>query len=117
MTGGRIVGPDTVRFDRLLPGTVEDVWDLLIRPEHLAKWMAEVTLDAAVGGKVVLRWTLYHDPDTGEDAEVSLGTIVRFEPPRLISYTWNEPSTDPRAQGRSTSLVTFHLSPLGTGFS
>ena len=35
---GRIVNETMVRFERVLPGPVERVWEFLTRGEHIAEW-------------------------------------------------------------------------------
>jgi hypothetical protein len=37
----QMLDADTVRFERLLPGPIERVWDHLTRPELRRTWMAE----------------------------------------------------------------------------
>jgi uncharacterized protein YndB with AHSA1/START domain len=36
---GQVIDGDAVRFERLLPGLIERVWDFLTKPEHLATWL------------------------------------------------------------------------------
>jgi uncharacterized protein YndB with AHSA1/START domain len=36
---GQVIHGDAVRFERLLPGPIERVWDFLTKPEHLATWL------------------------------------------------------------------------------
>jgi hypothetical protein len=52
---GKIVDSSTVRFERLLPGPIERVWDHLTKPEFLATWLAVGQMDARVGGRVELQ--------------------------------------------------------------
>ena len=37
---GRFTAPDTIRFERFLPGTIERVWSYLVDSEKRGKWLA-----------------------------------------------------------------------------
>ncbi len=43
-----------VRFERLLPGPIERVWDYLTKAELLSGWFGNGEIEARVGGKVSL---------------------------------------------------------------
>lgn len=88
----------TVRFDRLLPGPIERVWEHLTRPEMLAGWLAGGVFEPREGGAVDLRFT-------NDDALT--GVVTVWEPPRRLAYTWRE-------QG-SESVVSFELTPQDDG--
>jgi uncharacterized protein YndB with AHSA1/START domain len=85
----------TVRFERRLEASVEEVWDALVDPERLRRWLAEASVDAREGGSVELRFT----DETG--GRVS-GTIRVFDPPRTLEYEW-------RFEGERDSVVRFEL--------
>ena len=52
---GTLVDATTVRFERLLPGPIERVWDHLTRPELLTTWLsAAASMDLRDGGKIQL---------------------------------------------------------------
>jgi uncharacterized protein YndB with AHSA1/START domain len=42
---GTIIAPNTIRFERLLPGPIERVWAYLTDPEKRAKWLASGPMD------------------------------------------------------------------------
>jgi uncharacterized protein YndB with AHSA1/START domain len=44
----------SVRFERLLPGPIERVWDYLTKPEYMKTWLAVAKVDLRVGGTVEL---------------------------------------------------------------
>lgn len=109
---GEMIETETIRFERLLPGPIERVWDYLTDSDKRGKWLASGKMDSRVGGTVELIFK--HDnlskhpdpiPDKYKDfGEVSTmqGTITNYDPPHLLSYTWGEASgTD--------SEVTFEL--------
>ena len=56
---GKVLSPDTIRFERLLPGPIERVWAYLTEPEKRAQWLAGGAMEGHVGGAV--RLLLQHD--------------------------------------------------------
>lgn len=107
------VATDTVRFERLLPGPIERVWEYLVDPDKRGQWFASGMLEPRVGGTFALRFE-----NAGLTAEPvperyqghagvfeGLERITQFEPPRLLAFTWTG------ADGASE--VSFELSPAG----
>lgn len=111
---GTLPEPGTVRFERLLPGPAERIWDYLTKSELKAKWLSAGDVEPRVGGKVELNF--YHKnlskqddpfPEKYKDLEDGVsytGKVTQWNPPRLLSYTWAEESDD-------VSEVTFELIP------
>ena len=95
---GQYPAARTVRFDRLLPGPIERVWDHLTRPELLAGWLAGGVLEGRPGGQVALTF--------GNEHGLS-GEVVTWEPPRRLAYIWREADAE--------SLVNFDLTPEAAG--
>lgn len=102
-----------MRFQRVLPGPVERVWDYLTDPEKRALWLAGGPMELREGGRVELRFrhadlsprkepTPERFRDFVEGAVVE-GRVTRCEPPRLLAYTWGEDT--------GHSEVTFELTP------
>lgn len=101
-----------VRIVRTLPGPIERVWDYLTDPEKRARWFAGGPMEPRKGGKVELFFQHKNiAPDeeppeefkaAHEDGFTMPGTILRWEPPRVLSYTFDE-----------NSEVTFELSHVG----
>ncbi len=75
-------GAHEVRFVRTLAQPIAKVWAALTDPAVLRKWIGEVTIEPRVGGKFILHFA-------GSTA-VMTGEITRFEPPRVLEYTWTE---------------------------
>lgn len=109
---GTFSQPETLRFERLLPGPIERVWDYLTKSELKAKWLAAGDVEPRVGGKVKLQ---FHHKDLSEkkdpipekyksmeDGIYFEGRVVDWNPPHLLSYTWGE-------ETGAESLVTFEL--------
>ncbi len=115
---GVVTGPGSVRFERVLPGSIERAWAYLTEPEKRAKWLAGGEMELWVGGRIDLRFlhadlspTVEPTPDRYKRFEggCSLGgTVTRCEPPRLLSFTWGEGSP-------GVSEVTFDLMPRDGG--
>ena len=84
-----------VRFERLLPAPLERVWAYLADDDLRATWLAGGSIDPRVGGVIDLdmkhsRITAEPVPDDGYEDHHELGTIIAFEPPHVLSYTWGE---------------------------
>ena len=111
---GEVIAPETVRFERALPGSLEQVWAYLTESDKRGLWLAPGTMEPRVGGRVELRFNhadLSPLPDTeanpGEPCRVH-GEVTEWDPPRRLSYTWGE------APGED-SEVTFELAADGGG--
>ncbi|MEO7597391.1 MAG: SRPBCC family protein, partial [Opitutus sp.] len=98
---------------RTLPGPIERVWDYLTDAEKRSRWFAGGQMEPRTGGKMELIFRHknispdetppeshkeHHDPGS-----TMAGTILRWEPPRVLSYTFDE-----------NSDVTFELTPQGS---
>jgi uncharacterized protein YndB with AHSA1/START domain len=109
---GKFNGPAEVRLIRTLPGPIERVWDYLTDPEKRARWFAGGLCEPKVGGKNDLIFQHKNlSPNEEPPAQYKQmndegfkmpSVILRFEPPRLLSYTFDDASD-----------VTFELTPQG----
>jgi len=104
--------PDTIRLERMLDAPVETVWRYLTEGELRAQWFAGGN-DAVEGGDLDLVFD--HDNLSADDAPypadyakykgaVSHEKVVRFEPRRVLAYTFGE--------GKN-GIATFELFPEG----
>lgn len=128
-------GRGELRLVRTLPGPIERVWDYLTDPEKRARWFAGGTTESRQGGKIVLVFKhkniapdetppehLKQHHDAGE---TMTGTILRWEPPRVLSYTFSDDSDvtfELTPQGKEVLLVLTHRSrgedlPYVSGFA
>lgn len=111
---GKVIAPDTIRFERLLPGPIERVWAYLTDSEKRAKWLASGPMDLRVGGDVELTWkhseldTVKPDeaPEKYRNPHTMKARITRCEPPHVLGYTWG-------ARAEALSEVVFELSQQG----
>jgi uncharacterized protein YndB with AHSA1/START domain len=106
--------PGTIRFERLLPGPAERIWDYLTKSELKAKWLSAGDVEPRVGGKVEFRFrhsdlSEADDPIPEkykhmEDGTYFEGRVTAWDPPRLLRYTWGEETGE-------VSEVTYELIP------
>lgn len=100
----------TVRVQRIMPATPEDVFDEWLDPESLREWMCprpvrcvEVTVEPHIGGK------FRFDVDDEGTSVLITGRFVSVDRPRLLSFTWtNSYWADPTA----ASVVTVTFEPI-----
>jgi len=73
----------TLTFHRVYSHRIEHVWDAISTPEGLRGWLmvTEATIDRRVGGRIEMK--------SGPARFHSKGTILAWEPPRLLEYEWN----------------------------
>lgn len=111
---GVVTQPDTIRFERVLPGPIERLWAYLTESDKRATWLASGGMELRAGGMVELA---FRNADLGPEAPperfrrqaraVTMhGRVLRCEPPRLLIFTWGSEAGEP-------SEVTFELSPRG----
>ena len=53
---GVVLDASTVRFERVLPGPIERVWEFLTDPVQRGKWFAGGPMEPRVGGKLELQF-------------------------------------------------------------
>ena len=97
---GERIDESTVRFERLLPGPIERVWEYLTDGDKRARWFCGGNTDLRVGGKVEMHFhnaSLSTQPDIDppekyRDMPEKMsfgGTVTQCEPPRLLAHTWD----------------------------
>ena len=114
---GRITAPAEVRFERLLPGPIEMVWEFLVDSDKRGQWLASGPMELKEGGAIELRFQhrdlsphkvappeRYKEMD--EKGHVAHERVLRVEPPRLLVISWDGKSWE-------KSEVTFELVPEG----
>jgi uncharacterized protein YndB with AHSA1/START domain len=103
---GERIDDTTVRFERLLPGPIERVWEYLTDGDKRATWLCGGETELRVGGKVEMHFhnaSLSTEPDIDPPAKYSdmpekvsyTGTVTQCDPPRLLAFNWDvddEPS-------------------------
>jgi uncharacterized protein YndB with AHSA1/START domain len=88
------------RFECLLPGPAERVWDHLTNCEKLAGWFgADGTIEPREGGAVRLMGGHIR------------GVVTQWKPARKLTYTWNVFRPGQDEAGYPESYVSFELEP------
>ncbi len=96
---GERLDESTVRFERLLPGPIERVWQYLTEGDKRAQWLAGGRTELSVDGLVELEFqngTLSPLPDDpppqkycGLPEKMSYtGRVLKCEAPYQLSHTW-----------------------------
>jgi uncharacterized protein YndB with AHSA1/START domain len=98
---GRLSKVPMVRFERLLPGPVERVWQFLTDTARLPGWFGDGTIEPRPGGAVRLM---------GGHVR---GVVTQWHPPRRLAYTWNVFAPGEDASPYPESYLTFELEPRG----
>jgi len=88
-----------VRFERLLPGPAEHIWEFLTDASHLPGWFGDGSIEPRVGGAVTLM---------GGHVR---GTVTRWMPPTELVYTWNVYDPGGGPSNYPESYVRFDLEP------
>ena len=97
---GERVDKSTVRFERLLPGPIDRVWENLTDGDKRATWLAGGETELRVGGRVELHFknaSLSTQPDIDPPEKYKDlpettsfgGTVTRCEPKNLLAFTWD----------------------------
>lgn len=96
---GELIKPDTLRFERVLPGPIEKVWKYLTDSELRGKWLASGEMDLREGGEIT--FFFFHDNLSPQPDQVpekyknmseghhSKGTVLQVEPPHLLKFSWD----------------------------
>lgn len=119
---GRIIAPAEVRFERLLPGPIETVWEFLTDSEKRGEWLASGPMDLKVGGKA--KFTFRHSElsphkapppakykDIDAKSPTSEHTITAIDAPHLLTFTWppnSEVTFELEEQGSQVLLTVTH---------
>ena len=96
---GERLDKTTVRFERLLPGPIERVWEYIIDGEKRATWLAGGHTELVVDGAIELHFDnnslspLPDDPPPEKycglpEKMIYTGRVTRCDPPHLLAHTW-----------------------------
>lgn len=96
----------TLTFRRSYPHAPEHVWDAIATPEGLRAWLmcTHAVIDGRVGGRF--------DLISGAGAYRSTGTILAWDPPRVLEYEWNVQPLPEMPRGEH-AIFRYELTPDG----
>ncbi|WHZ12132.1 MAG: Ligand-binding SRPBCC domain protein family [Burkholderiaceae bacterium] len=77
----RVAGGVEGSLERLIEHDREAVWHMLTEPRGLAQWLAPGSIELRTGGAVRIDFV-----DSGTVIE---STVLEFDPPRLLEYSWS----------------------------
>jgi uncharacterized protein YndB with AHSA1/START domain len=111
---GVITEAGAIRFERLLPGPIERVWNYLVDSDKRRTWLAQGPMELRPGGTVQMTWRnselapdeVMPEKFAGQEGHSMKGEILEAEPPRRLVYTWPEDNGD-------ESEVSFELADRG----
>jgi uncharacterized protein YndB with AHSA1/START domain len=118
---GSVPARGAIRFERLLPGPIERVWDFLVDSEKRGRWLATGVMPTAIGTPFKLRFM--HDDLSPEQAplpekyaEFADGcdldcSLTAYDPPHEIAYRWegaSEVRFRLKAEGNQVRLTLIH---------
>lgn len=106
---GVLIGPDTLRIQRLLPGPIERVWSYLVDSELRKLWFAEAEFEPVAGESFELVWrnderagAKSPRPDDVSEEHRMQSEVIIADAPRKLVIAW-----------ANTGNVTFELEPQG----
>ncbi len=110
----RFTSPTSLRIERLLPGPIERAWAYVTESDKRASWFASGKWDLRVGGRIELVFdhaSLSSEKETPEKYREHMGVrmtgeILRIDPPRLVSFRWDDEE--------GGTEVTFELTAKGS---
>lgn len=70
-----------VRLDRVFEHDQSSVWSMLTEPQALCQWLAPGSIELRLDGAVHIDFA-----DSGATID---STVLRFDPPRLLEYSWS----------------------------
>ena len=96
---GVITESGAIRFERLLPGPIERLWDSLVDSDMRRTWLAKGPMELRPGGAAEMTWRNSElarpDETTPEkyaryEGYTMKGQVLEAEPPKRLVYTWPE---------------------------
>ncbi|MEP6568086.1 MAG: SRPBCC family protein [Mesorhizobium sp.] len=93
---GELIEPATLKIERLLPGTVERVWEYLTQSDLRRQWLAAGEMEMKAGTPFELTWRNDELTDPPGERPAGFGDehrmqsrIVECDPPRKLTIAWS----------------------------
>ncbi|WP_199096199.1 SRPBCC domain-containing protein [Dyella sp. ASV21] len=96
------LAPDTIRFERRLPGTAERVWSYLVDSDKRSQWLASGAMEPRAGSEFQMHFlhsSLSHTPvppperfKAYGDGATTRHRVLACEPPHKLVITWGDRS-------------------------
>lgn len=97
--------PDRIEREVTIDAPREVVWEVVTRPEHVARWFSDAAeIDLRPGGAALLTW---------HEHGAARARVERVEPPRRFAFRWMR-GAESLEEGLST-LVEFELTARDDG--
>lgn len=91
-------GAGVLRMTERIAAPRETVFDFLVDPEKMVRWMGtEADLDATPGGRFEINVT---------GSDIASGTYLEIDPPERVVFTWGWKGSADVSPGSSTVTVT-----------
>lgn len=87
---GTVIEGNTIRFQQLLPGPIETVWEFLTNPSMLPLWLADGRIECRDAGWVDLHFNVEELPERKDGGAHIVGIVSECTPPAVLSYSWND---------------------------
>jgi uncharacterized protein YndB with AHSA1/START domain len=100
---GKVTNEHTIRFERLLDGTKEEVWRYFTESDRLSQWLAEGKIETQFGGRVELDFALGRNPGNPEAKTRVKGLVSRAEENKALCFSWEDET------GGVSSLLSIEL--------
>lgn len=108
-TGGVPDSLAPITAEAVVAAPVTEVWKCWTSSEGIRSFLTEANVELRVGGP----FELFFDGDAPAGQRGSEGcTILSYEPPNMLSFSWNAPPKFEHARARHTWVV-LHLEPKG----
>jgi uncharacterized protein YndB with AHSA1/START domain len=98
---------DQIELETLVHASIERVWEMLTKQEHVAQWYAfgGAEIDLRLGGRLVFRWD-----EHGE----FFGQVERVQPPNQFVFRFAGHDAGEMPRPDNSTLVTFTLEQKGS---
>lgn len=109
---GQILDAGSVKFVRMLPFAIEQVWDHLVKQEHLKGWLGDGDLGPGLKSFALK----VEGPDLPHSTGATIaGKVVRWHPPTSLAFTWNHLAPGAMQPTIAESIVEIELRQLPGG--